>query len=446
MSGMSLSLPGKDIPVAGEADLIVAGGGPSGFVAAVAAARQGLSVILMEKYGFLGGMATAGAVGTICGMYLYHPDQIEFIIEGMAKEIAEKLTATSGAFGPFIRDGFTALIYNPWNMKRLCDRLVESEPNIRLMLHTYAADAVVKDGEIKGVVAASPEGLFGVCGKIYIDATGDAALAMASGIETKKGDGNGDNAVMTPTMMFFSQGIDLARYQQEGMAVLNDRIKDAFLSGKYPLTVSQGLIIPTFRPGEAMVKISALSRDGKALDGSLVSDLTYGEVKGRGDAEVAIEFLQKEIPGFENAFLADTAAQMGIRETRRIIGEYILTEEDVLSGKKFDDSICLSSWPLERWEEGMAEPELVFLEEGLFYGVPYRSLVPKGITNLLVTGRAISMDHGALASARVMGVCMACGEASGTAARIILKSGVATGDIDIEELLLELKKNGARLD
>ncbi len=445
MSKESLSLPKKNVPIAGVADVVVAGGGPSGFVAAVAAARRGLSVILIERYGFLGGMATAGAVGTVCGMYLHHPDKVEYIIEGIAKEVTDRLTARGGAFGPFIRDGFTALLYNPWHMKRLTDELMENEPNISLMLHSYVADTIVEDGEIKGLVVASPEGLFGVTGKTYIDATGDAVLALAAGVETKKGDDD-DGAVMTPTMMFFAQGMDIARYQAEGMAVLNDRIKDAFLSGKYPFKVSQGLIIPTFRPGEAIVKISALTKEGKALDGSLVSDLTYGELMGRSEAVVAIEFLNKEIPGFEKAFLTDTAVQLGIRETRRIVGEYVLTEDDVLSGKKFDDSICLSSWPLEKWEEGMTEPKLVFLDEGLYYGVPYRSLVPKEITNLLVTGRAISMDHGALASARVMGVCMACGEAAGIAAQIIKETGSKTRDVDIDELISKLKENGARLD
>ena len=445
MSEENFSLPKKNVPIAGVCDVVVAGGGPSGFVAAVAAARRGLSVILIEKYGFLGGMATAGAVGAVCGMYLHHPDKVEHIIEGMAKEVTDRLTAMGGAFGPFIRDGFTALLYNPWQMKRLTDELIENEPNIRLMLHSYVADTIVENSEIKGIVVASPEGLFGVTGKTYIDATGDGVLALAAGVKTKKGD-DSNGAVMTPTMMFFVQGMDIARYQTDGMAVLNDRIKDAFLSGKYPLTVSQGLIIPTFRPGEAIVKISALAKEGKALDGSLVSDLTYGEIMGRADAVVAMDFLNKEIPGFENAFLSDTAVQMGIRETRRIVGEYVLTEDDVLSGKKFDDSICLSSWPLEKWEEGMTEPELVFLDKGSYYGVPYRSLVPKEITNLLVAGRAISMDHGALASARVMGVCMASGEAAGTAAQIIKESGSKTRDVDIDELKSKLKENGARLD
>jgi hypothetical protein len=204
------------------------------------------------------------------------------------------------------------------------------------------------------------------------------------------------------------------------------------------------LVIPTFRQGEAMIKLSSLARDGRALDGSLVSDLTYAELKGRDDAEVTMEFLKKEIPGFENAFLSDTAIQVGIRETRRIVGKYVLTEADVLAGRKFPDTICLSSWPLERWEDGR-EPEMVLLPEGHYYGVPYRSLLPAGTQNLLVTGRAISMDHGALASARVMGVCMAEGQAAGAACACAVGSGIGPSEIDIEQLQSELKKGGARL-
>lgn len=443
MSHSVLSLKEKDIPILSKGDLVVAGGGPSGFAAAICAARRGLKVILLERYGFLGGMATAGFVGTICGMYLHHPDKVEHIIEGFAKELTDKLKDMGGAFGPFIREGFTALIYNPWVMKRLLDDLVEKEPNITLMLHTYVADSVVADGEIKGLAVASPEGLKGVVGDIYIDATGDAAVALSSGVETEKGDARG--SVMTPTMMFLVQGMDLAEYQKEGMAVLNDKIKEAAKTKKYPLTVSQGLILPTFRSGEALVKISSLERDGRALDGSVVSDLTFGELKGRADAEVSADFLKNEVPGFKAAFLADTAVQVGIRETRRIVGEYVLTKDDVIGGRRFEDNICLSSWPLELWEEGAKEPRMVLLDEDLYYGVPYRSLIPKGINNLLVTGRAISTDHDALASARVMGVCMAEGQAAGTAAELAVKGGIGVKEVDIGELLSELKKKGARL-
>ncbi len=443
MSSSVLSIKEKDIPILGKADLVVAGGGPSGLAAAICAAREGLKVILLERYGFLGGMATAGLVGTVCGMYLHHPDKIEHIIEGFPKELTDKLRDMGGAFGPFIREGFTALLYNPWVMKRLLDGLVAKESNITLMLHTYVADSVVDGGEINGLAVASPEGLKGVVGDIYIDATGDAAVALSSGVETKKGDARG--SVMTPTMMFLVQGMDLAEYQKEGMGVLNDKIKEAAKTKKYPLTVSQGLVLPTFRPGEALVKISSLERDGRALDGSLVSDLTFGELKGRADAEVSTDFLKNEVPGFKAAFLSDTAVQVGIRETRRIVGEYVLTGDDVIGGKKFKDNICLSSWPLELWEEGAKEPRMVFLDEGFYYGVPYRSLIPKGINNLLVTGRAISTDHDALASARVMGVCMAEGQAAGTAASLAVKGGSGVSEVDIGELLSELKKGGARL-
>jgi hypothetical protein len=202
--------------------------------------------------------------------------------------------------------------------------------------------------------------------------------------------------------------------------------------------------MPTFRPGEAIIKLSSLARNGRALDGSVIADITYAELKGRKDAEVVMEFLKKEIPGFAGAFLADTAVQVGIRETRRIVGRYVLTQADVLAGRTFDDVVCLCSWPLEVWEGGK-EPSMVFLPEGRYYGIPYRSLLSREIENLLVTGRAISMDHGALASARVMGPCLGEGQAAGRACALALASGRSPGEIDIVRLQALLEKDGARL-
>jgi hypothetical protein len=327
-------------------------------------------------------------------------------------------------------------------MKRLCDDWIEKEKNINLLLHSTLADAVVSDGAVRALLIAGPEGLRAVTGRVFVDATGDAALAAAAGVQTTKGDDAG--AVMNPTMMFFAQGMDFALYHEKGMPVLNDRIKEVIREGKYPLTVSQGLVIPTFRPGEAIIKLSSLARNGRALDGSLIADLTYAELKGRKDAEIAMEFLNKEIPGFAGAFLSDTAVQVGIRETRRIVGRYVLTQADVLAGRMFDDAVCLCSWPLELWEGG-TEPRMVFLPEGRYYGIPYRSLLCREINNLLVTGRAISMDHGAFASARVMGPCLAEGQAAGSACALALTSGRSLDDISIGKLKKVLTKDGARL-
>lgn len=443
MQTKTIAVTRREVPVRAVADVAIAGGGPSGVAAAITAARKGLSVVLIERYGFFGGLATAGSVGTICGLYLHHPDRIEYIVEGFAKELTDALVKRGGAFGPFIRQGFTALLYNPWHLKRLLDEWIGREKKITPMFHSYVADVIDGQDGIGSLLVASPEGLFAVSAGVYIDATGDAAVATAAGVKTEKGDARG--AVMNPTMMFYVQGLDLVAYQAKGMAVLNEKIRQAIAGKTYPLTVGQGLIIPTFRQGEAMVKLSSLARDGKALDGSSVSDITYAELKGRDDAEVVMEFLKHEIAGFENAFLSDTAVQVGVRETRRIVGQYVLSEADVMNGTKFPDTICLSSWPLEKWEDGK-EPEMVLLGEGTYYGVPYRSLLPAAPRNLLVTGRAISMDHGALASARVMGVCMAEGQAAGAACALATRRGVTPSEIDAGQLQSELKKDGARLD
>jgi hypothetical protein len=442
MKKSRIVVPGREVPVLADADVVVAGGGPSGFAAAVTAARAGLQVVLIERYGFLGGSATHSAVGTICGLYLHHPDRVEPLILGLAEELVRDLTVRGGAFGPIIRDGFTALLYTPWHMKRLCDEWVAREKKITLLLHSTVADVLVTGGELEALLVACPEGLRAVTGRLFVDATGDALVAAAAGVQTAKG--NAAGAVMNPTMMFFAQGMDFGLYQEKGMPILNERIGEAIRERRYALTIGQGLVIPTFRPGEALVKLSSLARDGRALDGSVLSDITYGEIQGRADAEVAMEFLRREIPGFAGAYLADTAVQVGVRETRRIVGRYVLTREDVLSGRTFEDAVCLSSWPLEIWEGGR-EPRMIFLPEGSYYGIPYRSLLTREIANLLVTGRAISMDHEALASARVMGPCLAEGQAAGTACFLALADGCSLDHVDTAHLRAALEKNGARL-
>jgi glycine/D-amino acid oxidase-like deaminating enzyme len=205
----TIAVDRREVPIRAAADVAVAGGGPSGLAAAITAARKGLSVVLIERYGFFGGLATAGSVGTVCGLYLHHPDRVEYIIEGFAKELAEALVGRGGAFGPFMRQGFTALLYNPWHLKRLLDEWIGREKKITPMLHSYVADVVRKADRIESLLVASPEGLYAVSAKIYIDATGDASVAMAAGVTTEKGDSRG--VVMNPTMMFTVQGLEPIR-------------------------------------------------------------------------------------------------------------------------------------------------------------------------------------------------------------------------------------------
>jgi hypothetical protein len=206
-----------------------------------------------------------------------------------------------------------------------------------------------------------------------------------------------------------------------------------------------GALIPTFRPGEfvgAMTRVR--NPDGSPVDVTDVRQATWGELEGRRLAEEAAEFLVAHAPGFENAFLGDTATALGVRETRRIVGDYVLTGEDVATGAHFDDAVARGAWPREYHVDGRST-EYCFLPPGVSYDVPYRSLRPRRPRNLLVAGRCLSADHHALASTRVMGPSFALGQAAGTAAWLATRDGVPVADVDVFELRTSLCEQGARL-
>lgn len=430
-------LRGRDLEVLADADVVVAGGGPAGLGTAIAAARAGASVVLLERYGFLGGNFTVASVGTMCGLYVQSGTDWEYVAAGLAREFAEHLRDSGAGYGPVPFKETAVFLYVPWAAKRLADQLVTNESRIELLLHSFVCDAVVEDGRVQAVVLATKSGFRAVTGRVFVDCTGDADVSFFSGCETALGP---SGARQHASMQFFLQHADPS-VALAHLGELGDRITE---HGDH-LSRDGGALIPTMRPGEfvgAMTRVR--NADGTPIDSTDPRQATWGELEGRRLAEEAARFVREHMPGFEDAFLSDTAAQLGVRETRRVRGQYVLSGSDISTAKRFDDAVAAGAWPQEFHVEGRST-EYRFLPAGAFYQVPFRSLRPVGVDNLLVAGRCISAEHDALASTRVMAPCLALGQAAGSAAALAVRERVEIEAVDVGDLQRHLRGEGVFL-
>ena len=429
----------RNADVVAEADVVVVGGGSAGLAAAIASARAGARTVLIERYGFFGGNATAAWVGTICGLYRKSPDGFDRVCRGFAGEWADAIAATGLGGGPVPFKETAVFLYVPWAYKFLADRLVTSEPNLTPLLHCSVTDVARTGSTIDAVVVGSKRGPLAVTGSVFVDASGDADVVHHAGLATDLG---GPGQRQFPSMQFLMQDVDVGAAYAAGLDKLNELLQTT--GREWGLSRTGGAVLPTPRKGEVYGAMTRIGVDGHSPDMTDPFEATAAEIAGRAEAEKAGRFLIENMPGFEHAYFADTPTQLGVRETRRARGDYELTGDDVLGAARFDDAIACGSWPQEFHVAG-TETQYVWLDEGAYYQVPYRSLLVQGVDNLLVAGRCISATHEALASTRVIAPSMAQGEAAGIAGAMAARTGTSLRALDVAAVQDALSARGAFL-
>lgn len=439
-------------------DVVVVGGGVSGTVAAIASARNGAQTLLIERYGFPGGTLTNMGVGP---MMTFHAGDRQ-VIKGIPQEIVDRLVELGGSPGHVVdTTGFVSTVtpFNPEIMKYVLENML-LESGVSVLYHSFLCGVEMDGSSIKSVQVVNKSGKVNIKAKIYIDATGDADLAARSGVDYLLGRQE-DNLTQPMTMnvrignvdidalkeymlnnpdefkMIGQQGVEHAkRLSVNGFySILNEARKKGEISFERDMV----LFFETNTPGEVIVNMTRIQK----LNGTDADDLTRAEIIGRKQAMEVYNFMKKRIPGFGNSVLISTGPQIGVRETRKIIGEYVLTAEDLINNRRFEDCIAKGGYPVDIHSPDGANVVYMHLKEGSDYDIPYRCLYSRKVNNLLVSGRCISSTHEANAAIRVSPIAMATGQAAGVAACIAALNNVTPWEVDIRDLRDMLINQGA---
>ena len=434
--------PARQIPIYGEYEVAVLGGGPAGIAAAVAAARAGRRTLLVERYGFLGGMGTAAGVTNFCGLHANVHGEMHRVVRGVASELLARIDRLDGLNKPHLILGkIFAQAYDTAAYKIAADDLL-AEHEVDILFHALGA-GVAMQGEtrINALFVETKAGRQAIRADIFIDCSGDGDLAAWAGAPYEVGDGHGHT--LYPSMMFRLNGIDPAK-AGDAWRSIPQLMEQAEARGTHKFPRKAAIVRPQRSQIEWRVNFTQLKRDdGSAINGLEPDDLSRGEIDGRRQAVEAFQFL-RTVPGFEKSYIVDLPPQLGIRETRRVVGGYQLSGEDVLGCASFDDSIGVNGWPMEAHVAGDVIFKFPPIPASRGYNeMPYRMLVPEGVDNLFVAGRCASMTHDGQSAARVSGACFAMGEAAGTAAALALSGNTPPRGIAIEKLQQALKQQGA---
>lgn len=459
-----------------RSDVVVAGGGPAGLVAAIAAARAGAKTTLVEQYGFLGGMATAASVGPFSPFH-YDDQQITM---GIPQELVERLMKAGGSTGhlkciPEYGSGSYMAYFDREVYKTVAFDMME-EAGVRLMLHSFVGGAVVDESgpktRVLGIRVANKSGFQQVLGTVTVDATGDGDVAAAAGAAFKWGR-DGDGLGQPMTMFFEMSNVDVAAMRAYMAAHPEDFEWTSELKSPRPLPkhlnqeyfVAQGFKSFVAKAKEAgdlvlgrdTVLLQSTMREGTIvfnstrigkLKGTDVDDLTQAEIVGRRQANSLAAFMKKYVPGFADAYVSSTGMQIGVRESRHIVGEYILGQQDVVEGRRFPDVVARGFFPVDihdpEGSKGYQAGGSTWIKPKGPYDIPIRCLIPSDVDGLVMTGRNISASHEAHGSLRVQGTAFAIGHGSGVTAAVAALSGVAPRDVDVrrvQEVLIDQKAN-----
>ena len=428
----------KNIPVVGRYDVVVCGGGPAGFIAAIAAARKGASVALVEQYGFLGGMATTSYVAPL-SVFTYKGRKV---IGGIPWEFIERLEELGGGL---IEKPLGNVAFDPELYKLLCQRMV-LEAGVKLYLHSYLSGCICGDGRISQVIIENKSGSQALDADVFIDCTGDADLAYMAGVPMQDKSGR---PLQPMSSYFILNGVDTDSPMVREAMHHNKQGENCYClpMRKKMLELQEELDIPDFggpwycttlHDGCVAVNVTRVSAD--ACD---AEQLSAAECSLREDCFRMAGIFRKLFPEFRNCYVASVAVNGGVRETRNIKGMHVISAQEYLNAFHYEDSISRGAHPIDIHASKGASQSVTFLEEPAY--VPYRALIAEGFPNLLVAGRCLSADRVAFASLRVQASCMGSGQAAGVAAALASASGVAVQDVDVPSLVAELKNMGAQL-
>jgi len=413
-------------------DVLVIGSGSAGATAAITAAREGASVALVERYGFMGGISTQ-VLDTFYGFYT-PGQQPRKVVGGIPDLVVDELLRRGKAvLRPNTYGAGQGITYDPETLKLIWERLATAA-GVRILYHTFVVDALMEGDRVAGVVAVNKGGFVQLKARVVIDASGDADVAAAAGVPYESA---ADGPVQSLTTTFRLLNVDVARARAVRKDELHALMARAIEDG-YALPRREGSVHITPLDGVMATNMTRVAN----IDATDPEQLTRAEIEGRRQAEEYARFLIERVPGYERAVLGSLSTQIGVRESRRIFGAYRLTRADVLGARKFADAIARCGAPIEDHHAG-SDTIWEYLPEGETYDIPYRCLLPEKVEGLLVAGRCLSAEHDAHASVRSMGQCMAMGQAAAVAATLAARQGCPPHEVPTGDLQARLRAIGA---